>query len=114
MRRWSRFDEVMFGDERMVVGEMVMRHPGQQGQAMALGQREGGPGQEEEENLPSEIFCQIYHFHFSSPSSHLTSVLHQLYSIKLPHNIKYNRVIFDSNRSSFFVGGLLCGNVQLI
>ena len=56
MRRRSWLHQVMFGHERVVGGEEVVRHPGQQGQAMALSQRDGGAGQEEEENL-SEIFC---------------------------------------------------------
>ena len=59
VRGWGLLHQVMFGHER----EVVVRHPGQQGQAMALSQRDGGAGQEEEENL-REILGQIHHLTF--------------------------------------------------
>ena len=58
MRGRSRVPQVMFGHEREVMGVrgvvravVVVGHPGQQGQSVALGERGGGAGQEEEGNL---------------------------------------------------------------
>ena len=81
VRGRSWLHQEMFGPGREVGGQVVVvevvvarwRHPGKEGQAMALGEREGRPGQQEEENLRESSDQRLYQATGINPSKGVDS-----------------------------------------